>query len=315
MAGAGVFCTCFAQSLHKRVFPVEKKVKGARRIGQTWHYNIRVSKRLLEAYDLCHTFPSYKGGFIRGTMRTKCPDEAERNVRAVLAELDRMVAKLNSISSRIKSFGELGEVERDRLGDELDARIAKLPHDQKQLLKGEGGVWKAGQKLKRFKTEAAFLEAGAGSEYEIKDAFGEEYDPEDRDDDEAQEHFDIKRALKKADKYEKALTAAGVIEPTANAVMGLRALMEKFCTAKGYVHSVKAKNKTRGQYEYAVRRFVEYHGDLPISELTRKHLSDFSMDFLKLPVSSRKGYPSLGILGSCSGSRPGRFSTRFNQDT
>jgi len=203
---------------------VEKKVKGARRIGQTWHSNIRVSKRLLDAYDLSHTFPIYKGGFIRGTMRTKCPDEAERKVRAVLVKLDRMAAKLASISSRIKSFGELSKLEQDRLGDDLDANIAKLPHDQKQLLKGEGGVWKAGQKLKRFKTEAAFLEAGAGSEYEIKDAFGEDYDPEDRDDDEAQERFEIERSQNKAGKYEKALTAAGVIEPTANAVMGLRVL-------------------------------------------------------------------------------------------
>lgn len=274
---------------------MEKRVKGARRIGQTWHFNIRVSKRLLEAYDLCHTFPSYNGGFIRGTMRTKCPDQAERNVRAILAKLDRMAAKLDSISSRIKLFGELSEVEQDRLGADLDASIAKLPHDQKQLLKGEGGVWKAGRKLQRFRIEAAFLEAGAGSEYEIKDAFGEEYDPEDRDDDESQERFDIERAQKKAGKYEKALTAAGVTEPTANATMGLRALLEKFCDAKGYTHTAKVKNKTRGQYEYAVRRFIEYHGDLPLIDLTKTHLSRFAADFLKLPVSSRGGIRSLAF--------------------
>lgn len=221
-------------------------------------------------------------------MRTKCSDQAERNARAVLAKLDELQGKLDSISSRIKSFDELSEAERDRLNDDLDIRLATLPHDQKQLLMGEGGVWGAGHKWRLFKNQAAYLEAGSGSEYELKDMLGEDYDPEDRDDHVARERFDIGLAQKKADKYEKALTAAGVIEPTADAVMGLRTLLQKFCTAKGYVDAAKAKNKTRGQYEYAVRRFVECHGDLPIADLTRKHLSDFAMDFLKLPVSSRK---------------------------
>lgn len=266
---------------------MEKKIKGARRIGQMWHYNIRAPKRLLDAYDLRQTFPGYKSGFIRGTMRTKCSDEAERNVRAVLADLDRMEAKLDSISSRIEAFDDLSEAERDRLDDDLDVRFAKLHHDQKQLLKGEGGVWKAGQKLKQFRTQAAFLEAGAGSEYELKDMFGEEYDSEDRDDDEAQERFEITRAQKKADKFRKALEALGVLEPTNDAVTGLRALMEKYCAAKGFVDSAKVKDGTRKKYAYSVRRFIEYHGEIPLADLARKHLSDFAADFLRLPKSTR----------------------------
>lgn len=252
-----------------------------------WHFNIRVSKRLVEAYDLGQIFPNYNNGFIRGTMRTKCSDEAERNIRAVLAKLDELRQKLDSISSRIQSFENLSETERDKLSDDLGVNIAKLPHDQKQLLNGDGGVWNAGHKWRHFKNKAAFLEAGAGSEYELKEMLGEEFDPEDREGNEAQELFDVGLAQKKADKYEKALTAAGIIEPTTGAKMGLRALMEKFCAAKGYLHG-QYRNQTRGQYEYAVRRFIEFHGDLPIAELTRKSLSVFAADFLKLPISSRK---------------------------
>lgn len=69
--------------------------------------------------------------------------------------------------------------------------------------------------------------------------------------------------------------------------MTLRDVMGRYCDARGYVHTTTRKNKTRGQYEYAVRRFMEFAGAVSLADLGRRHLSDFAAEFLRLPVSSR----------------------------
>lgn len=255
------------------------KIEGAKKIGHTWHYYKRIPKRLREAYNL----PEFK----RGTMGTKDPDKAGQLARAMLTKMDELAAKLDSISSRIKIFDELSEAERDRLDDDLDIQIAKLPADHKALLGGEGSVWHAGHEMNIYEASAVFMEVGLGATFDVKDMLGEEYDPEEREDEEDRDRSSINRLKKKAGAYRSALTAAGIIEPTSDEVTGLRRLMEKYCEAKGYVDTPKIKDATRGKVAYAVRRFIEYHGDLPIADLTRKQLSDFATDFLKLPTSSR----------------------------
>lgn len=257
-----------------------EKIEGAKLIGKTWHYYKRVPKRLVEAYGL----PEFK----RGSMHTKDPDKAKQLARAMLTELDDLAAKLDSVSERAKVFGDLSPKEQVRLESDLARNVRALPADQKQLIQKAGGVWEAGAAMREHETRAAFQRAGLGADYALKDDMGEEYDPDDREFEEAQEAARIGLHEKKGKALRGALTAAEVIEPTADAVTGLRGLLDKFCEAKGYVHTLKIKNKTRGQYEYAVRRFIEYHGDVPLADLTKKHLTSFSRDFVKLPVSSRK---------------------------
>lgn len=143
---------------------------------------------------------------------------------------------------------------------------------------------------------AAFMTGAIGADYRVKDGVGEEYDPDEREIEEVQDEAFLALQEKKGKALRDALSAADVIEPTANAASGVRALLGKFCEAKGHVNINKIKNKTRMQYEYAVRRFVEYHGDVPLADLTRKHLSDFAADFMKLPVSSRKDIRPLAFL-------------------
>jgi hypothetical protein len=226
--------------------------------------------------------------FRRESMKTKDPDEAARLARVYLTELDELARKLDSVSSRVRVYGSLSERERARLDAEIAGKVTALPADQQEKIKKAGSVWGAGREMVKQEASAAFVEAGLGADYAFKEALGEEYDPDERELEEVQEGARVALHQKKGKALRDALTAAKIIEPTANAVIGLRTLLEKYCEAKGYIHTSKVKNKTRGQYEYSVRRFIEYHGDLPVADLTKKHLSEFAADFVRLPVSSRK---------------------------
>lgn len=257
-----------------------EKIEGAKLIGSTWHYYKRVPKRLVEAYGL----PEFK----RGSMQTKDPDRARVLARAMLAELDELEAKLDSVSERVKVFGDLTPKEQERLDADMAENVSALPPDQRQLIQTAGGARHALADMREHEIAAAFVSGAEGAEYVQKDVLGEEYDPEEREQEEDADRAFRVRHENKGKALRDALSAAEVIEPAANAASGLRVLLEAFCEAKGYVNTAKAKNKTRGQYEYAVRRFIEYHGDIPLPDLTRRHLSDFGADFVKLPVSSRK---------------------------
>ena len=257
-----------------------EKIEGAKLIGRTWHYNKRVPKRLVDAYGL----PEFK----RGSMQTKDPDKARVLARAMLTELDELTAKLDSVAERVKVYWTLTPKEQERLRGDIAQNVAALPNDQRQLIQKAGGVSKALSDMEAHDVAAAFMTGAVGADYRVKDDVGEEYDPDEREIEEAQDEAFLALQEKKGKALRGALTAADVIEPMANTASGVRALLGKFCEAKGYVNTNKIKNKTRMLYEYAVRRFVEYHGDVPFADLTRKHLSDFAADFIKLPVSSRK---------------------------
>lgn len=265
-----------------------EKIEGAKLIGSTWHYYKRVPKRLVEAFDLASMFYHYKNGFIRGSMKTQDPNEAKRRSRDMLNRLDKLEAKLDSVAGRVEGYWGLTPSEQERLRADIAKNVSALPPDQRQLIQKTGGVSMAMDAMDDHEVSAAFMSVGLGADYRVKDDIGEPYDPDEREIEEAADASFLALQEKKGKALRDALSAAKVIEPTADAVASLRGLLDKFCEAKGYLHTATIKNKTRGQYEYAVRRFVEYHGDLAVADLTRKHLSDFAADFLKLPVSSRK---------------------------
>lgn len=256
------------------------KIEGAKLIGSTWHYYKRVPKRLVDAYRL----PEFR----RGTMGTKDPKKAAEKARAMLSEHYALEQKLDSLPERVKLYSDLMPLEQDRLKRDIAAKVASLPNDQRNLLQKEGGDLEALRAIDEVAIDTAFLFGTTRAAFELKDEFGEDYEPDEREDQEDLERIKLKRLERRSNELNAALVAAGVVEPKVSSVKGLRSLLEKYCEAKGYVHADGIKDKTRGQYEYAVRRFVEYHGDLALSDLTRKHLSDFALDYLKLPKSSRK---------------------------
>lgn len=264
-----------------------EKIEGAKLVGKTWHYNKRVPKRLVEAFGL----PAFK----RGTMKTKDPDVARRLARAMLVELDALEAKLDSVASRVKLFDQLSEREQVRVQDEVAQNVSKLPSFQRQIIEKYGTGLEAVKKLQDYEASLAFVAGTAGAEFALKDELGEEYNPDEREIEEATDKAFEDLHLTKAKALREALAAAEVLEGAPEPESGLSALLERYCTAKEYIHAKGVKSKTRSQYEYAVRRFNEYHGNLALTALSRKHLADFSSDFLKLPVSSRKDIRPLGF--------------------
>ncbi|MEO1303278.1 MAG: hypothetical protein AAFV36_08915 [Myxococcota bacterium] len=206
----------------------------------------------------------------------------------MLSELYALEEKLDSLPERVKLFEDLTPLEQDRLKRDIAAKVASLPNDQRTLIQKEGGALGALKAIDEIAIDTAFSVGTTRAEYELKDEFGEGYDANEREDQEELERIKLKRLDGRAKDLDAALVASGVVQSKGPSVTGLRSLLERFCEAKGYVNAYGVKDKTRGQYEYAVRRFVEYHGDLPLSDLTRKHLSDFALDYLKLPKSSRK---------------------------
>lgn len=255
-----------------------ERIEGARLVGSVWHYSKRIPDRLQKAYDL----PAWK----RGTMGTKDPNEARRRARAMLTELDEMAARLDSLAHRARHFGELSDAEREAVQAEAAANVATLPPDQRQLIQKAGDVFAAGRDMKGHELAAAFMQAGAGADFDLKDKIGEASDSAERELQGVQDAAVIELHRKKGRTIRQALTAAKVIEPCETAP-DIRAAMESFCAAKGYVHTAARKDKTREQYEYAVRRFAEFAGSVPLEDLKRKHLADFAAAFLRLPVTSR----------------------------
>lgn len=255
------------------------EIEGARLIGETWHYYKRIPVRLREAYSL----PEFK----RGSMKTKDPDQARKLARAMLTELDELSAKLDSVSGRMRIFGDLSPVEQAAVKAEADSNIAALPHDQRQVIRKAGGVFEAGRDMRRHEITAAFLTAGQGAEFDLRDEHGDEYDPDEREEAEVMQAASAAMHKRKGAALRDALTAAKVVEPTGQA-MTLRDVLERFCGQKGYVHTATRKNKTRGQYEYALRRFMEHAGPVALADLTRGHLSAFAADFLRLPRTASR---------------------------
>ncbi|MFT4148961.1 MAG: site-specific integrase [Paracoccaceae bacterium] len=253
------------------------EIEGARLIGETWHYYKRIPVRLREAYSL----PEFK----RGSMKTKDPDQARRLARSMLTELDELGAKLDSVSARLRVFGDLSPAGQEAVKAEADSNVAALPPDQRQLIRKAGGVFEAGRDMRRQEVTAAFLEAGRGADFDMMDVYGDEYDPDEREEAEVTQAASAAMRKRKGTAIREALSAAKVIDTDVQ-TMTLRGAMERFCGQKGYIHTETRKNKTRGQYEYAVRRFMEYTGPVALADLTRRHLADFAADFLRLPKAA-----------------------------
>ncbi len=260
------------------------EIEGARLIGETWHYYKRIPVRLREAYGL----PEFK----RGSMKTKDPDQARRLARAMLTELDQLVVKLDSLPSRVGMFGDLTPKAQAETVAEAAANVGRLPGDQRQAIRSAGGPLEARDKMREYETHAAFLAAGRGADFAVMADVGDEYSAEEREISEAQEDAQAGVHQRKAAVLRDALTAAKVIEPGGKATT-LRDAMERLCGQKEYVHTATRKNKTRGQYEYAVRRLTEHVGPVALGDLTRRHLADFAADFLRLPKASPRAVAAM----------------------
>ena len=178
------------------------KIEGEKLIGSTWHYYKRVPKRLVNAYGL----PEFR----RGTMGTKDPKKAAEKARAMLSELYALEEKLDSLPERVKLYVDLMPLEQDRLKRDIAAKVAGLPNDQRALLQKEGGALEALKAIDEVAIDTAFLVGTTRAEYELKDEFGEDYDPDEREDQEDLERIKLRRLERRAKELDDALWCAPI---------------------------------------------------------------------------------------------------------
>jgi hypothetical protein len=162
--------------------------------------------------------------FRRASMKTKDPDEAARLARAYLTELDELARKLDSASERVRVFGDLSDREPTHLDAEIAGNVDALPADQKQKTIRAGSVRGAGREMLAHEASAAFIEVGQDAGYALRDSMGEGYYPDEQE----RQNVQVGARIALHQKKGKVLREALAIEPTANAVIGLRNLLETY---------------------------------------------------------------------------------------
>jgi integrase len=238
------------------------KVPGTKIRGSTYHLNLPVPVTLQPDYD--------GQKIMRRSLRTADSREAERQVRAQRAEFDATLLR-----RRMRA-------DRDRL-------IAALAPEDKAFLAEVGGPEGLLTELKSLRTQAAYTRASRPL------TWGSETDPLEL---EAET-----RAARVSAARERAAIDAEVLFLNSDArsvgrlakkigqepppaplhmeegAFGLRDLADAFAEAKDWTI------QNRQALHYTVRRWIEFHGDLPLDELKRQHLGEFARAALRLPAS------------------------------
>lgn len=227
------------------------KVEGTKVRGGTYHLNLRIP---------ADAAPLYPGKtHLRGTLKTSDPREAVRKVTLAQAEL-------------IEAAG------RARQRDTLSEAVNSLPAEQRELYDAAGGLEGLLRQYRATDNARAFLTAGGGiTESEL---LGQDPSPGERLIAQSVHKAELSALDQVAQTEAKALRTLGEDVPTVN---GLRELLSAYVKAKG----------TGGQTSEAmggvVGRFIELHGDLPLTELTITHLREYVMAIEHLPaVTSSK---------------------------
>lgn len=239
------------------------KVPGTKVRGTTYHLNIPVPVALRAEY----------GGreVLEGTLRTSDPKDAERQVRARKAEFDSRLA-----SKRFRA-------DQARL-------LAALDPTDRALVEELGGPAGLMAEVRRLRDSVAFVTAAMpGSPDPIgADPLDVEEDSRTlrlaRARDVAGLTAEIGEDTGEVRRVKAVAEALGEKVPPAPDFMseggtGLRDLSLRFADARSYT------SKNRDSLAYTVRRWIEFHGDVPLEKLTRKHLADFDLAATKLPVA------------------------------
>ena len=199
---------------------------------------------------------------VRRSLRTADPRQAERAVILQRAEFHQK------------------EMERERLAN-LPKLVEALRPDQRKLFDEAGGLEGLLEVFQRSLTVLAFAEPGstdpihmvAGPDYEPP----EPVDPYDARFEEAQDRTANEVLRADAVAEGKTLKALGQKVKIPGEVFGLGELADVYADEK------KQPTKTKGNFATVVRRFIEYHGDIALEDLTLAHLREYGSAVLKLP--------------------------------
>lgn len=245
------------------------KVAGTQVRGTTYHFNLPIPKPIQAEY------PAFPAGIMRGTLRSADPKEAERLVREQRAIFDRQVKESRRLADRDRILGTLRQEDRD-------------------LLAEIGGPDKLLGTIRSLRLQAAFTLAGAGGEqalaHEERTLAGlppmPAYQERLATELEAQETRAALSAITSETRRLKhvAETLGEPVPAPPKGVdeggTGIRALAERFANARSWTV------QNRESLMLTVRRWIELHGDRPVTAWERQQIDQFDEILTRFPTTN-----------------------------
>jgi hypothetical protein len=231
------------------------QVSGTQQRGATYHFNLPIPKAIRDLYD---GKPAY-----RGTMKTADPKEAKKKVRRQRTIFDEQVEKRKR------------DAEMQRLAE-------LLTEDQRTVLEAIGGAGQITAHVEGLRKAAAFLTVGIGATDTAPD---EEIDAGAELGHRAQAASDRAYRDTYVTEIRGAKRIAGAlhvelpkeIPGVDEGVIGLRDVADVFLDSKNYT------THNREKVLYTLRRWAEFHGDIPIEQIERAHIHQFDEALKHLP--------------------------------
>lgn len=231
------------------------QVPGAQQRGTTYHFNLPIPKVIRDLYDGRAAY--------RGTMKTADPKEAEKKVRRQRTIFDEQVEQRKR-DADVKRLAEL------------------LTEDQRAALDAIGGAGRITGHVEGLRKAAAFLTAGSGVTPD------EEIDAATEIGQRASAAADRAYRDSYISEIRGAKRIAGALQielpdevPSVDeGVIGLRDVADKFLDAKDYT------TQNREKVLHTLRRWTEFHGDIPLEQIERAHIHQFDEALKQLPPST-----------------------------
>jgi integrase len=275
------------------------KVPYTKRRSGKYHLNIPIHPAIRSQYG-------GKTAFER-TTGSSDPEEAKRQVRAQRFHMDEQIKEAQRLADQAKLKGLLDPTDAatvDAMGgsSQLPKIIEELRHQMAFLVAGQGASdtipdydidtnrysikdpktglgWNAGPQ--QVNIEGEYLQPDAMLEIQKRA-------------DEAANRAFMETVTAEIRRYKANAATLGEEVPPAPAfleegVSGLRDLAAKMAGAKGYT------KQNRDNLMYTVRRWIELHGDIPLKNFTRAHISEFSDALKGLPTTREKRVQAKGI--------------------
>ena len=225
------------------------KVIGTKIRGGTYHLNLTIPRQIRHLY----------GGalLLTGTLGTS---DAKAAANEVTVARGKLIEKAQEVTR----------------ASDITARLAALPPEQRALYDEAGGLEGL---LKRFATEKEWLR-------KVQEPPPFEAVPMNRYEQWVEDESEIlferekTRTLGKIKADARTLQALGhKVETPGGDLSGFAELAESLIRAKSY--TIQNADSIR----YTVRRWIEFHGDLSLTKLTRAHLAEFDDAARDLPVA------------------------------
>jgi len=195
------------------------------------------------------------------------------------------------------------EIERLKNRATAQDRVATLPISERREIEEAGGIDAFLSEIESNLVQHAFISAGQPSH--VSDAIGasslENAVPGDRTDREynrletAQARAQLDEVRRIINEKSRVLSKLGLRLDGAERIAradqpGLHEVRQDRASKSNL------PEQTERMYRYAIRRFIELHGDLPVVELNREHLAQFSAKVGELPHTTRRDIMDLPFV-------------------